>query len=182
MRIIAGVRRGLKLFDFEGDSIRPTTDRVRENIFNIISPYVTDADVLDMFAGTGAFSIEAISRGARSAVLCELSEKSSWLARKNLLKADFEDKCKVEIGDSIDYLQKAGKKFDIIFLDPPYNTGLLKRALEKIAESDVLLDCGIVVAECDDTEIPGKIDMLELLKEKKYGRTHILIYKAKKSE
>ncbi len=115
MRVIAGIRRGLKLCDFDGDAIRPTTDRVRENIFNIISPYVTDADVLDMFAGTGAFSIEAISRGARSAVLCELSEKSSLLARKNISKAAFEGKCRVEIGDSIDYLNRAGKQFDIIF-------------------------------------------------------------------
>ena len=177
MRVIAGIRRGLKLSDFEGDAIRPTTDRVRENIFNIISPYIYDAKVLDMFAGTGAFSIEAISRGAECAILCEKSNASADIVKKNLEKANFGEQCVLKIGDSIDFIAKTDKQFDIIFLDPPYNTGLLMSALDKIAKRDVLTQNGIVIVECDDTEVPPVISSLECIKEKKYGRTHILIYK-----
>lgn len=177
MRVIAGIRRGLKLADFEGENIRPTTDRVRENIFNIISPYIPDADVLDMFAGTGAFSIEAISRGARSAVLCELSEKSGSVAKKNIDKADFNDSCVIRYGDCIKYVSGTDKKFDIIFLDPPYNTGLLMKALCAVSKSGILSKDGIIIAECDNTEKPDSIEGFELVKEKRYGRTYILIYK-----
>ncbi|MBE7027028.1 MAG: 16S rRNA (guanine(966)-N(2))-methyltransferase RsmD [Ruminococcaceae bacterium] len=179
MRVIAGIRRGLKLADFEGENIRPTTDRVRENIFNIISPYVPDADVLDMFAGTGAFSIEAISRGAKSSVLCELSQNSGSVAKKNIDKADFNDSCTIRYGDCIKYVLGTDKKFDIIFLDPPYNTGLLMKALGAVSKSGVLADEGIVIVECDNTEKPDSIEALELVKEKRYGRTYILIYKPK---
>lgn len=176
MRVIAGIKRGLKLSDFDGRDIRPTTDRVRENIFNIISPYVMDADVLDMFAGTGAFSIEALSRGANSAVLCELSETCSRITRQNIKKADFEDVCSIEIGNSLNFISKTDKTFDIIFLDPPYNTGLICEALSKLAVVPILNEGGIIVAECDDTEVPATVSGLSLIKEKKYGRTHILIY------
>lgn len=122
MRVIAGMRRGMKLAEFEGSDVRPTTDRVKENIFNIISPYVPDAKVLDMFSGTGALSIEAVSRGAERAVLCELSDSSAKIVKKNLERADFGDKCTLVLGDSIAYAKKTAEKFDIIFLDPPYNT------------------------------------------------------------
>lgn len=176
MRVIAGMRRGMKLAEFEGSDIRPTTDRVKENIFNIISPYVPEAKVLDMFAGTGALSIEAVSRGAKSALLCELSESSAKIARTNLEKADFGDVCKLMIGDSVGYVEKTEEKFDIVFLDPPYNTGLLKKALDAIAQKGVLEEDGIVVAECDGPEYPSKIEGLVLSKQKKYGRSYILIY------
>lgn len=177
MRVIAGVRRGLKLSEFEGSDIRPTTDRVKENIFNIISPYVPDARVLDMFAGTGALSIEAVSRGAASAYLCELSASSAKIVKKNLEKADFGEKCRLILGDSIDYVRSSAERFDIIFLDPPYNTGLLGAALEAIVCAGVLDDDGIIVAECDSPEYPSEPNGLTLFRQKRYGRSCILIYK-----
>lgn len=177
MRVISGTRRGLKLADFEGRDIRPTTDRVKENIFNIISPHVYGANVLDMFAGTGAFSIEAISRGANSAVLCELTDLSAKIVKKNLERANFGEKCSLYIGDSIRFVENSDKHYDIIFLDPPYNTGLLKKALCKIAKHKAINDEGIIVAECDYIEKPENIDGLKLIKERRYGRTYILIYR-----
>lgn len=176
MRVVAGIRRGLKLADFEGRDIRPTTDRVKENIFNIISQYVPDADVLDMFAGTGALAIEAVSRGARSAVLCELSDASAEIVGENLKRAGFGDKCALMKCDCLDFIKRTEEKFDIIFLDPPYNTGLLGKALGAIADGDVLSDRGIAVAECDGPEHPREVAGLDLIKEKKYGRTYILVY------
>ena len=178
LRVIAGIKRGMKLAEFEGDNIRPTTDRIKENIFNIISPYIAGAKVLDMFAGTGALSIEAVSRGAASALLCELSDLSAKIVKQNLKKADFGDKCRLVIGDSINYAKDTKEKFDIIFLDPPYNTGLLAKALDIIAQNGLLSDGGIAVVECDGPEYPASIDGLELCKEKRYGRSYVLVYKA----
>ena len=176
MRVVAGIRRGLRLADFEGRGIRPTTDRIKENIFNIIAPYVPEADVLDMFAGTGAMAIEALSRGARSAALYELAEASAAVVRENIKRAGFENECTLVMGDSIALAKKASEKFDIIFMDPPYNTGLLEKALRVTAEFGLLADGGIAVAECDGPEKPDGTEGLELIKEKKYGRSCILVY------
>ena len=176
MRIIAGKKRGMKLLGFEGESIRPTTDRVKENIFNMIAPYVADAVVLDLFAGTGALSLEAISRGAAKAVLCEQSASSQKIIRQNLSKTGFSEACTLICGDCFTYLAKCSQKFTLIFLDPPYNTGLLEKALHGIARCGCLADGGLVVAECDGPERPEAVEGLTLVKERKYGRTYILIY------
>lgn len=179
MRIIAGKKRGLKLFGFDGEDVRPTTDRVKENIFNMIAPRVPDACVLDLFAGTGALSVEALSRGAAEAVLCEKSETVRRLIAKNLEKTGFEDRCTIIAGNCFDFLLRNQKKFDIVFLDPPYNTGLLADALKKIVQCGCLSENGIVVAECDEPEKPSGICGLICEREKKYGRTYILIYSQK---
>lgn len=176
MRIIAGKKRGMKLLGFEGESIRPTTDRVKENIFNMIAPHVADAVVLDLFAGTGALSLEAISRGAAAAVLCEQSAPSQKIIRQNLSKTGFSEACTLICGDCFHYLAACCQKFDLIFLDPPYNTGLLEKALHEIVRRGCLADGGLVVAECDGPERPEAVGGLTLVKERKYGRTYILIY------
>lgn len=178
MRVIAGIKRGLKLFEFEGSLIRPTTDRVRENIFNIIAFHVYDSNVLDLFCGTGALSIEAISRGAKSAVLCDIAKNSLDLAKKNANHAQFSDKCIFNQMSGVDFLKTTKSKFDIIFLDPPYNSGLAEKALSLIFEKDVLTDDGIVVLERDETDDFSFSDA-HLVKEKKYGRTKIGIYSKK---
>ena len=176
MRVISGKKRGMKLAGFDGDAIRPTTDRVKENIFNMIAPYVPDARVLDLFAGTGALAIEAISRGAAGAVLCESAAASAKIIELNLAKADFTELCRLERGDCFSFLARNVEKFDLVFLDPPYNTGLLKKALDAIVKQDCLAADGIIVAECDDPEKPPEVGGLSLKKERKYGRTYILIY------
>lgn len=177
MRVIAGIKRGLKLFDFEGSSIRPTTDRVKENIFNIIMPYVYGAKVLDLFCGTGALSVEALSRGAEEAVLCDISSDSINLAKKNVRHAAFSDKCVFHHKSGIDFLNTCPVKFDIIFLDPPYNSSLAEKSLKLIFEKDILSDGGIVVLERDETDT-FEFSGAHLIKEKKYGRTYISLYSA----
>ena len=175
MRIIAGEKRGLKLFDFEGSDIRPTTDRVKENIFNIIAQYVYDADVLDLFCGTGALGIEAVSRGCESAVFCDVDARSLSLAKKNVCHAGFEKRCSLHQISALDFLKSTSLKFDIVFLDPPYNSGLCESALSLIFEKGILKEGGIAVVERDETDV-FSFSEAKLIKEKKYGRTYIEIY------
>ena len=175
MRIIAGEKRGLKLFEFEGSDIRPTTDRVKENIFNIIAQHVYDSDVLDLFCGTGALGIEAVSRGCRSAFFCDSDSRSLARAKKNVLHAGFESKCVLNQINALAFLKSTNLKFDIVFLDPPYNSGLCESALSLIFEKGILTTDGIAVVERDETD---KFSFFgaKLIKEKKYGRTYIDIY------
>lgn len=179
MRIISGIRRGHKLTEFLGDDIRPTTDRVKESIFNIIQSYVPDARVLDMFSGSGALSFEALSRGAKHAVCLDMDKRSVEIIKKNAESLDFADKCEIINISCFDYMEKTDRKFDIIFLDPPYNKGFIEPALRKIAERRLLSDNGIAVLESDNTDYHGEIDGLSMIKQKKYGRTYITIYTIK---
>ena len=177
MRIISGIRRGHKLFEFAGDDVRPTTDRVKESIFNIIQSYVPDASVLDMFCGSGALSFEAISRGARKAICIDADTASVDIIRKNAKALGFEDMCEILTMSCFDYNPKEGESFDIIFLDPPYNKGFIEPALECIVKKALLSDDGIVVVESDDTDFHGEIPGLLVDRQKRYGRTYITVYK-----
>ena len=179
MRIISGSRRGHKLFEFEGQDVRPTTDRVKESIFNLIQSYVPDARVLDMFAGRGALSFEAISRGARSAVLVDCDKNSVALIKKNIKALGFENTCTVLERSCFDYIKAPSEHFDIVFLDPPYNKGFIEPALSAISDGNILSDEGIIVLESDNTDFKSDFDGLEMIKQKRYGRTFITIYKEK---
>lgn len=178
MRIISGCRRGHKLLDFEGQDVRPTTDRVKESIFNIIQQEVPGAEVLDMFAGSGALSFEALSRGAAHAVLIDADSRSVSLIKKNIAALRFEDRCDVHECSAVSYASSCGRKFDIIFLDPPYNTGLAQSALEAVAKYRLLSETGIAVLESDNTDFRDECEGMHILKQKRYGRTYITIYSA----
>ena len=181
MRIISGSRRGHKLLEFEGMDVRPTTDRVKESIFNIIQSYVPDARVLDMFCGSGALSFEALSRGAESAVCTDIDPRSIEIIKKNALSLKFDDRCEILNISCFDYVSrncgKGKKQFDIIFLDPPYNKGLIEPVIEAIAENDVLSDEGIIMLESDNTDFHDECKGLEIYRRRKYGRTYITISK-----
>ena len=177
MRIISGCRRGHKLLEFEGRDVRPTTDRVKEAIFNLIQMYVPQSEVLDMFAGSGALSFEAVSRGAAHAVLVDSDRRSAELINKNISALRFGEKCTVVTGSCFDYAARCGKMFDLIFLDPPYNKGLIEPALEAVVKNKLLNDDGIVVLESDNTDFKSGMDGLEIIKQKKYGRTYITVYR-----
>lgn len=177
MRIISGSRRGKKLIGFEGEKIRPTTDRVKESIFNIIAAYVPRANVLDLFGGSGALSFEALSRGADSAVIVDISGESLDVIRKNADMLDFGEKCSIVKSDAAAYLDGTKKKFDIIFLDPPYNKGFIEPVLEKIAKRGILADEGIIMLESDTTDMHDDIEGLVIDRQRKYGRTYITVYK-----
>lgn len=177
MRIISGIRRGHKLCSFEGEDVRPTTDRVKESIFNLIQTYLPDAVCLDMFAGSGALSLEAISRGAKQAVCIDSDKRSVDIIKKNIASLDFFGNCEVIHTSCFDYISSAGKKFDIIFLDPPYNKGFIEPSLRGILDNDILSGDGIIVLESDDTDFYGEIEGLTVIKQRRYGRTYITIYK-----
>ncbi len=177
MRIISGCRRGHKLFEFEGSDVRPTTDRVKESIFNLIQSYIPGAVVLDMFAGSGALSFEMISRGASHAVLLDSDRCSVELIKKNIASLGFEDKCTVKEQSCFDYVRTCANKFDVIFLDPPYNKGYIEPSLEAVIEHSLLAADGIVVLESDNTDFKSDISGLEIFKQKRYGRTFVTIYR-----
>ena len=134
MRVITGSARGRRLGELKGMETRPTTDKVKESIFNCIQFDVEDARVLDLFAGTGQLGIEALSRGAKSALFVDKRADAVKLVRENLALCRLEENAQVICGDSLAVARHAEREeFDIIFLDPPYESGLLEQAMEKIA-------------------------------------------------
>lgn len=179
MRIISGIRRGHKLYEFEGDDVRPTTDRVKEAVFNIIQTFVPDAVCLDMFAGSGALSFEAISRGAKRAVCVDKDKRSVDIIRKNGESLDFLSSCEIVHMSCFEYIERTSEKYDIIFLDPPYNKDFIEPALNGIIKNDILSEEGIVVLESDGTDFHDMAEGLEIYRQRKYGRTYITVYKKK---
>jgi 16S rRNA (guanine(966)-N(2))-methyltransferase RsmD len=177
MRVISGKARGTKLFaPDDSKTIRPTSDYVRENLFNIIQQDVAEATFLDVFAGTGAVGIEALSRGAGSAVFIDNSQKAVELIKKNLEKTNLADFAVIIKGSMPETLKKlSGRKFDIIFLDPPYfEGGLPDKTLNEVLEQDILDENGIIVIEApcrEQIKYPGK---LEVYKEKIYGSSKLI--------
>ena len=173
MRIIAGKHRGLKLETFEADNIRPTLDRAREGIFNKIQFVIPGAKCLDLFGGTGAISLEFISRGAESVITVDNNEKSCNLIKKNFAKAN--EKENLIKGDFTAVCQNLKEKtFDIIFLDPPFATDYGMQAIKKIVENSLLADSGLIIFEhsterkyIDDGILSGL--QLQLVDSKKYG-------------
>ena len=177
MRIISGRKRGHKLLEFEGEDVRPTTDRVKESVFNLIQGFVPDAVCLDMFAGSGALSFEAISRGAHKAVCIDSDKRSIDIIKKNALSLGFLEDCDIVNMSCFDYVEKTTEKFDIVFLDPPYNKNFIEPVLDALIKNDVLNEDGIIVLESDGTDFHGEFEGLDIYRQRKYGRTYITIYK-----
>lgn len=179
MRVISGTARGLKLIAPDNNDIRPTTDRVKESMFNIISSYVYDSVVLDLFAGSGSLGIECISRGAKKVYFCDKSKSSVYILNKNIHKARFEDKSVVFNRDyraTIRNLSDKNIKFDLIFLDPPYYENLFDDVIKMIYENRLLSDDGIIVVEHDKNDEMHDYEGLKITKQKKYGITMLTIY------
>ena len=178
MRVITGKARGVQLKTPEGQLTRPTADRVKEALFSIINFDIPGACVLDLFAGTGQLGIEALSRGAKSAVFVDMREDSCKIVRENLRRTKFENEGKVIRSDYSDYLKRCREKYDIILLDPPYAEVFLENSLILIAEIDILQSGGIIV-----TERPlGKKLLIEhegyaRSRDYKYGNTILTLYR-----
>ena len=178
LRVVAGKARGVSLKTPEGSSTRPTTDRVKEAMFSIIQFELTQARVLDLFAGTGQLGIEAISRGAASAVFIDESEHACKLIRENLKRTKLESQAKVIRSDYLSYLKTTKEKFNIILLDPPYAEVFLEKSLNMITEIDILQSGGIIV-----TERPLGKDLVcdfsgyTRSKEYKYGNTLLTLFR-----
>ena len=178
MRVITGKARGTVLKTPDGLATRPTTDRVKEALFSIIHFDIPDAEVLDLFAGTGQLGIEALSRGARHAVFVDVQDQACKLVKENLQRAKLQEQAQVIKGEYTQYLRNCGKKFSIIFLDPPYSEEFLEKSLNLITEIDILQSGGIIV-----TERPlGKVLLCDFpgysrSKDYKYGKVILTIFK-----
>ena len=176
MRVITGSARGRRLKEIEGLETRPTTDRVKEALFSVIQFDIEGRRVLDLFAGTGQLGIEALSRGAESAVFVEQRKDAVQAVRENLVVCGLSDRARVVSGDAMSYL-KSGEKFDLIFLDPPYASGLLEQALEEIARFDICRRHGIIVAEsAADKALPPLSAPYAVHREYRYGKIKLTVY------
>jgi len=177
LRIIAGDLKGRRLFTPNDNKIRPTSDKVKESMFNMISEYVEDAIVVDLFSGTGNLGLEAISRGASRCYFGDKAKDSVDLTNKNISYCKVQDKSVTIIGAFDKVLKRIPGKVDLIFLDPPYKHGLIDRCLLIVSELSLLTENGIIVAEHDAKDLlPEKIYKFNKIKEKKYGTIGITIY------
>ena len=179
VRVISGSARGLKLNTPGDDRVRPTTDRVKESMFNIIQDWVYDSQVLDLFAGSGALGIEALSRGASQAVFCDNSLDSIKIIKSNIEKARVVDRSQIVSGDfkrCLRDMEAKNQSFDMIFVDPPYYKGLFEEVLDTIRSCKILKKDGIVIVEHDAKKPIGQVEGLEVYKEKKYGITMLTFY------
>ena len=147
MRVITGTARGMRLKELPGLETRPTTDKVKESVFNIVQFDVEGRRVLDLFGGTGQMGIEALSRGAASCTFVDVRKEAAAVIRANLAHTKLEEQGKVVQGDYLAFLTGCREKFDLVFLDPPYGAGMLEKALEAIAKIDIMTENGIIVCE-----------------------------------
>ena len=178
MRIVAGKAKGTKLYTLEGENTRPTLDRVKESLFNIIQNEIQDSIFLDLFSGSGAIGLEAISRGAKKAILCDKSKEACMVIRKNIEKTHALENIELYQSDFKEVLtNRIHEKLDIIFLDPPYKTDFVIEAVKMLREKDLLKDNTIIIIETDDSN-----RILENLKNinceikdvRKYGRAYLI--------
>lgn len=177
MRVITGTARGRRLKELTGMETRPTTDRVKEGIFNIIQFDIEGRRILDLFAGTGQLGIEALSRGASTAVFVEQRRDAATLVRDNLKITDFTDRGRVVNGDAAGFLSSAREKFDIIFVDPPYAANLWESTLSAISKFDILSNHGIIVCESPvEKEMPEMAPPYFLHRTYRYGNIKITTY------
>ncbi|MBE5813380.1 MAG: 16S rRNA (guanine(966)-N(2))-methyltransferase RsmD [Clostridiales bacterium] len=181
MRIISGQFRGRKLKTLEGMNTRPTADRVKESLFNILNTKVYDANVLDLFAGSGALGLEALSRGAASCVFVDSSKEAIDIVKENVDLCKVQENSKIINKDYLEVLKNINNKFDIIFVDPPYSKGIEIVVLENV--KDILTEDGMVIIETDHTDIPPEeINGLIKYDSRKYGRTIISFYEHNKKK
>ena len=175
MRIISGSLRGKKLHAFHGKDIRPTSDRTREAIFNILFDQVRGAVVLDLFAGSGALGIEALSRGADMATFIDSAPAAVSLLEKNLRACRLEKRARIIVWDierNLNCLPSHGPRYNLIFLDPPYHKNMIGPALTHLKESRVMMPGARLVLEHGSAdEIPGSLAGFELSDRKRYGKT-----------
>lgn len=178
MRVITGKARGVQLKTPDGMTTRPTSDRVKEALFSVIQFDIQGARVLDLFGGTGQLGIEALSRGAKSAVFVDASDAACRLIRENLKRTRLAETADVIRSDYMAYLKRCGDSFDIIFLDPPYAEVFLENALKKITEIDILQSGGIIVTERPTgKELLWEFDGYIRSRDYKYGNTIITLYR-----
>ena len=177
MRVITGSARGRKLKELPGLDTRPTTDKVKESIFNIVQFDVEGRSVLDLFAGTGQLGIEALSRGAEKCVFVDFSRQAVGVIRENVEHTGFTQNSRVVQSDVLAFLTSCREKFALAFLDPPYASDLLEKALEKMAAIDIMSENGIIVCESSmDKLLPQLPPPYRMGREYRYGKIKLTLY------
>ena len=174
MRIVGGIYKSRVLNTFKGNDIRPTADKVRESLFNILRAEVPGAHFLDLFCGTGAVGIEALSRGAAKVVFNDAEKSGIKLLKNNLSKLGITENVSCSNCDYTVFLKNCAEKFDIIFIDPPYKLGIGYDAAEKARPA--LTERGIIIVE-DEKLFCGAVSGLAVCDRRKYGRTHLTFFK-----
>lgn len=180
MRIIAGEYRGRRIKHPQNKEIRPTKDRVREAVFSMIAEKVPGSRVLDLFAGSGAYGLEALSRGAKSCIFVEENRDACRVIQDNIDSLSLSERTQIAQEDvfyAAESLSENGEKFDLVFSDPPYKTGLAKKTLNSIYHYDILNPAGLLILEHYRTEETPKTEgSVSIVKQKTYGDISISIY------
>ena len=184
MRIISGTARGTKLYTLEGKTTRPTLDRVKESLFNIIQNEVINSNFLDIFSGSGAIGLEAASRGARKVILCDKSKEAINIINKNIEKTHLKEKIELYNLDYETLLKnKITEKMDIIYIDPPYNSDFAVKSVEYIINKKIADENTNIIIETDNEENIleqlKKIE-IEITDKRKYGRATLIFIKIRK--
>lgn len=176
MRIITGKARGARLTTLPGDATRPTSEKVKEAVFSAIQFDLGDRTVLDLFGGSGQMALEALSRGAQSAVIVDNSRAATEVIRNNAAKTKLLPDCRIVTADWKDYLRSASgkQKFSLVFLDPPYKEGFIDEVLKRMFQSDILEDDCIIIAESAFDGVPVPHDNWEC-KAYRYGSTAVTV-------
>lgn len=181
MRVITGTAKGRSLKTVKGRDVRPTSDRVKESLFSVIGARVVDADFLDLFAGSGAVGIEALSRGCRSCVFVELVTRHLQVVAENLSATGLSERAELIRRDAraaLADLANRGRQFDLIFIDPPYGQGLVPLALEAIAEHGLLREDGWAICEHHRKDpVPDAAGGLTKFRELLFGETVLSLYR-----
>ena len=178
MRVTTGLARGRKLVAPQGLDTRPSSDMTKQAVFNIVQNYVEGSTFLDLFAGSGQMGIEALSRGAARCTFVDQRKDAAALVRENLKLTGLTGQGKVVQGDSISYLMSCREKFHVIFLDPPYQSGLLEQAMAAIAAFDILREHGIMICESPlEQVLPDLSQPYERGKDYRYGKIKLTVYR-----
>ena len=186
MRVIGGQARGRRLKTPKGKRVRPTAARVKEALFNILPHDLSGTKVLDLFAGTGNLTLEALSRGAAEAMLVDSSTESVKAIRENLRRLNLVDRAKVWITPvtrATRLLARRGETFDMIFLDPPYGQRLVEVTLKNVAEGGLLRDSGVLIAEHSVRDpVEERYGSLTLRDQRRYGDTVVSFFRVKRRD
>lgn len=179
MRVIAGEFKGMRIHAVKGDNTRPTTDKIKENVFNIMGQFFAGGRALDLFAGSGSLGIEALSRGMDHAVFVDLNVNAINVIKANIAHLKLQKRTEVYRNDAfkaIHVLGKKGAKFDLIFLDPPYGKISIAALLERILEQELLTEDGVIICEYGEgQQVTYNTAILEKIKHEKYGTIEILM-------
>ena len=180
MKVISGTLKGRNILGYNIDGTRPTMDRVKESLFATIQYYLKDSVILDLFAGSGNLGIEAISNGSKYCYFIDNSKDAISTIKKNISSLNIQDKTNIILSDwkkALNDFATQKIKFDIIFVDPPYDYNVYEKILEKVITLDILNDNGLIILEHSNLNLKDNYNHLILYKEKKYGNKSVNIYK-----